>query len=170
MVEEALRERLVRYVAGKFGGYPNVAFLAEDIVQQAYVSAVTGKQYTAEKENFAYLSVVCLRQGYRLFLAQAQEHSRFVGLDDNLVSEADAVDELHRAEDASVVLESLKTLREIERIVVTQRYYGDFSFAEIAKSNGLKLNTVLSHHRRALEKLRPTLTRLLGYGKEQTDE
>jgi DNA-directed RNA polymerase specialized sigma24 family protein len=54
--------------------------------------------------------------------------------------------------------------------VITQRYYNDFSFAEIADRNGLNLNTVLSHHRRALAKLRPQLTRLLGYRKEQSYE
>jgi DNA-directed RNA polymerase specialized sigma24 family protein len=61
----------------------------------------------------------------------------------------------------------LKVLREIERVVITQRYYGDLSFVEIANTNGLKLNTVLSHHRRALGKLRPQLTKLLGYRKEE---
>jgi DNA-directed RNA polymerase specialized sigma24 family protein len=68
------------------------------------------------------------------------------------------------------VLESLKALRDIERVVITQRYYGDFSFAEIAKVNGLKLNTVLSHHRRALDKLRPQLTKLLYFRKDESYE
>jgi len=61
-------------------------------------------------------------------------------------------------------------LRDIEQIVITQRYYGDFSFAEIAKFNGLKLNTVLSHHRRALAKLRPLLIKTFKFGREQHHE
>jgi DNA-directed RNA polymerase specialized sigma24 family protein len=88
-------------------------------------------------------------------------------LDDSgttLLDETDIARELIQTEDAAAVLESLKTLRDIERVVVTQRYYGGFSFAQIAEENGLKLNTVLSHHRRALGKLRPQLTNTLGIG------
>ena len=88
----------------------------------------------------------------------------------SLLDETDIVEEILQAEDTYAVLESLKVLRDIERVVITQRYYGNFTFAEIAKRNGLKLNTVLSHHRRALDKLRPQLTKLLGFGKEQSYE
>jgi DNA-directed RNA polymerase specialized sigma24 family protein len=84
-----------------------------------------------------------------------------------LIDEIDVINEILQTETTDAVLESLKVLRDIEQIVITQRYYGDFSFAKIAEINGLKLNTVLSHHRRALGKLRPKLTNILGYGKEQ---
>jgi DNA-directed RNA polymerase specialized sigma24 family protein len=84
-----------------------------------------------------------------------------------LVDETDAAREIIAAEDTAAILESLATLRRIERIVINQRYYGNFSFAEIAEANGLKLSTVLSHHRRALAKLRPALTKILRFGKEQ---
>jgi DNA-directed RNA polymerase specialized sigma24 family protein len=91
-----LRSTLVRLVRHKFSGYPNVALLADDIVNDAYVRLRASKSYEPGKEH-----------------------------------------------------------------------YGDFSFAEIARINGLKLNTVLSHHRWALGKLRPQLTKLLGYGKDE---
>ena len=125
--------------------------------------------YESNKENFGYLSVVCIRLAYRKFMAQSADFGQ-VYLDaegTSLLDETDIVDEIIHVEDTITVLESLKTLWAVERIVITQRYYGCFSFAEIAKRNGLKLNTVLSHHRRALEKLRPGLTKLLGYGKEE---
>lgn len=171
-MEEELRGSLVSYTRAKFRTCPNVALLAEDIVQQAYVNLTASRLYSPEKENFGYLSVICLRLGYRLFMRQAkeQEELTFESTGLTLIAEGDITEELDRAEDAASVLESLKTLRDIERIVVTQRYYGDFSFAEIAERNGLKLNTVLSHHRRALQKLRPVLTKLLGYGREQRYE
>jgi RNA polymerase sigma-70 factor (ECF subfamily) len=167
-----LRNALLRLIRHKFAGYANVTFLADDIVQSAYINLRSSKSYTPEKENYGYLSVVCIRLAYRKFMAQAADFQQ-VYLDaegTSLLDETDIADELIRAENASAVLESLKILRDIERIVVTQRYYGDFSFAEIAEANGLKLNTVLSHHRRALDKLRPQLTKLLGFGKEESYE
>lgn len=171
-MDEELLTSLLRLIRHKFSGYPNVMLLADDIVHGAYVSLRSSKSYMPDKENYGYLSVVCIRMAYRTFMAQASDLQQ-VYLDaegTSLIDETDIAEELIRAEDASVVLESLKTLREIERIVITQRYYNDFSFSEIANRNGLKLNTVLSHHRRALTKLRPQLTKLLGYEKEQSYE
>ena len=170
-MDEELHDELIRLIKRKFASYPNVASLADDIVNDAYVRLRSSKKYKPEKENFGYLSTVCIRLAYRKFMAQATDFGR-VYLDaegTTLIDESEVADEIIRAENVSAVLESLKVLRDIERIVVTQRYYGDFSFAEIAEANELKLNTVLSHHRRALSKLRPQLTKLLGFGKEQYD-
>jgi RNA polymerase sigma factor (sigma-70 family) len=164
-----LRDALLRLVRHKFASYPNVASLADDIVHDAYIRLKASKSYEPEKENYGYLSVVCIRLAYRKFMIQASDFKQ-VYLDaegTSLIDETDIADEIIKSENAEAVLESLKILRDIERIVITQRYYGDFSFAEIAKNNNLKLNTVLSHHRRALGKLRPQLTKLLCLGKEQ---
>ena len=168
-MDEELRGTLIRLIRQKFKGYPNVAILSEDIVHDAYIALRTSKAFRPDKENFGYLSVVCIRLAYHQFMAQSAELKQ-LSIDTEgttLIAETDIIDELLQAEDTDAVLESLKVLRDIERIVVTQRYYGDFSFAKIAEINGLKLNTVLSHHRRALGKLRPQLTNILGYGKEQ---
>ena len=176
-MNEALRNALLKLIRYKFAGYPNVALLADDIIHDAYVKLRSSSQYSPDKENYGYLSVACIRLAYRRFMVQAEDFQRlYLDAEEDywgfhsLLDETDIVSELMQAEDSSAVLESLKTLRDIERVVVTQRYYGDFSFAAIAKANGLKLNTVLSHHRRALDKLRPQLTKLLGYGKEENDE
>ena len=167
-MDEELRNSLLRLIRRKFAGYPNVAALAEDIVQDAYINLRSSGSYAPEKEHYGYLSVVCIRLAYRRFMLQTADFQR-VYLDAEgalLLDERDIAEELLQTEDTGAVLESLKTLREIERIVIVQRYYGNFSFNEIAKANGLKLNTVLSHHRRALSKLRPRLTKSLGFGKE----
>lgn len=171
-MDEELRNSLLHLIRYKFSTYPNVTILADEVVQEAYLRLRSGKTYSPDKENYGYLSVVCIRLAYRKFMAQGTDFKQ-VYLDaegTSLIDESDIVDELIQSEDATAVLESLKTLRDVERIVITQRYYGNFSFAEIAKRNGLKLNTVLSHHRRALEKLRPQLSKLLGYRKEEDYE
>jgi len=169
-MDRELHNELIRLIRRKFAGYPNVASLAEDIVNDAYIRLRSSKGYELQKENFGYLSVVCIRLAYRKFMAQAADFER-VYMDaegTSLLDETDIAKEIIRTENASAVLESLKVLRDIERVVITQRYYGDLSFIEIANANGLKLNTVLSHHRRALGKLRPQLTKLLGYRKEES--
>lgn len=171
-MDEELRKSLVRLIRYKFATYPNVAILADDIVQDAYLCLRLGKTYSPDKENYGYLSVVCIRLAYREFMSQTADFAN-VFLDEegtSLIAESDILEEIIQAEDAAEVLESLKILRDIERIMITQRYYGYFSFAEIAERNGIKLNTVLSHHRKALQKLRPQMTKLLGYRKEQDYE
>lgn len=45
-------------------------------------------------------------------------------------------------------------LKKIQHDIVVLRYFEDMSFEEISKVTDLKLNTVKSHHRRALLKLR----------------
>ena len=167
-----LRNALLRLIRYKFAGYANVALLADDIVQSAYMRLRSSKSYAPEKENYGYLSVACMRLAYRRFMAQTADF-KHIYLDaegTSLLDETDIAEELIQAENTNAVLESLKILRDIERIVITQRYYSELSFTEIADANGLKLNTVLSHHRRALSKLRPRLTLLLGYRKEESDE
>lgn len=167
-MDEELRKALIVFIKSKFRGYSNVVLLADDIVHEAYLNLLKSNRYSPDKENFGYLSVACLRMAYRQFMAQSKKQNELIHDIPNtvLVSEDDFVNEVIATENTEIVLNSLNTLKEIEKIVITQRYYGDFSFAEIAETNNLKLNTVLSHHRRALEKLRPTLTRLLGLGKE----
>jgi len=168
-MDRELHNALLRLIKKKFAGYPNVASLADDIVNDVYIRFRSSKSYHSEKENYGYLSVACIRLAYRKFMAQTADF-RQVYLDageTDLIDETDIAAEIIQAENANAVLESLKILRDIERVVITQRYYGEFSFAEIAAANGLKLNTVLSHHRRALSKLRPQLTKSLGYGKEE---
>ena len=171
-MDRELRYALLRLIRYKFSDYPNVVLLADDIVQDAYIKLHASKSYKPEKEHYGYLSVICIRLAYRRFMVQKEEfwHIYLDAEGTTLLDETDIANEIIKTEDAGAVLESLKVLRDIEQIVITQRYYGDYSFAEIAKANGLKLNTVLSHHKRALDKLRPQLTKLLRYGKEESYE
>ncbi|HAP44036.1 MAG: hypothetical protein A2087_12875 [Spirochaetes bacterium GWD1_61_31] len=169
-----LRAELVKFVRRKFYSRPDIASMAEDIVQEAFLAlchsmgAATAPEAGADKRNFGYLSVVCLRIGYKYFKAYDADHACRHEAPEwlELVAEGDFVADLLRQDDTALVLASLETLKRLERLIVRQRYFGADTFAAIARRHGLKLNTVLSHHRRALEKLR---SRLTGYFREEEE-
>ena len=152
---EVLRQELVHYIQRKFSNLHNIVVLSEDIVQDAFLLVKNESHY-----NFGYLQTVCIRLAYREYRRQKQQNIDYIDL---LIGEDDVVAEVMQQEQASAVLASLDTLREIERKILTLRYYRDCSFAEISRRTGIKLNTVLTTHYRALEKLRPRLSKIINY-------
>jgi RNA polymerase sigma-70 factor (ECF subfamily) len=115
----------------------------------------------SDKENFGYLSVACVRQAFRCFKAWRVTAAHTSPFEECLcyMAEGDVVEELINSEDTAAVLASLETLKGIEKAIILGRYYGDLKFSQIAEDFGMNINTVLSRHRRALEKLRPRLSR-----------
>ena len=152
---EKLRNQLIRYIRRKFSNLHNIYDLAEDIVHDAFLLAKEDEQI-----NFGYLSMVCIRLAYREYKRQKRQETDYIDL---LISEDDVIKQILEIERASDVLASLDTLRDIEKTILTLRYYEDCSFAEISRKTGIKLNTVLTKHYRALEKLRPRLSKLVDY-------
>ena len=150
---DELRKKLLRFIRRKFSNLDNITELAEDIVHDAFLVVKHEDQY-----NFGYLSTVCIRLAYREYKRQKKQTIDYIDL---LVSEDDVVEQVMEREEASAILVSLDSLREIERTILTLRYYEDYSFAEISRKTNVKLNTVLTIHYRALEKLRPRLSRLI---------
>ena len=152
---EELRRELVRFIRRKFSNLNNITDLAEDIVHDAFL-LVKNESHI----NFGYLSTVCVRLAYREYKRQKRQETDYIDL---LVSEEDVVSQVMERESATEVLASLDTLREIERKILVLRYFEDCSFAEISRKTGIKLNTVLTSHYRALEKLRPRLSKFINY-------
>ena len=152
---EELRNELVRYIKRKFSNLHNIANIAEDIVHDGFLLA-----NNEDKINFGYLSTVCIRLAYREYKRQKRQEVDYVDL---LIGEDDVIEQIIEREKASDVLASLDTLREIEKTILTLRYYEDCSFAQISIKTGIKLNTVLTTHYRALEKLRPRLSKLIDF-------
>ena len=150
-----LRRELVGYIRRKFSNLYDIAVLAEDIVHDAFLLVKDESLW-----NFGYLQTVCVRLAYREYKRQKRQETDYV---DVLIGEDDVVEQVMAAELASAVLASLDTLREIEQRILMLRYYEDCSFAEISRRTGVKINTVLSVHYRALEKLRPRLATVINF-------
>jgi len=157
---EELRGKLVMYMKRKFYSRRNAAAFADEIVNQAFLDVAGSARFSAEMYNFGYMSVVCLRRAYKVFHRNDREDDAVVCLSEAvpLIDEENFVDEIVRAEDTDAVVRSLQTLKQVEQLIINERYYGDFTFREISQRHGVNLNTVLTHHRRALTKLRPMLS------------
>ena len=158
---EDLRRELIKFIRIKFSSRKDIVSCSEDIVNDAFIKLLQSSNYSTEKENFGYLSKVALRVAFTYLKKINTDIKRITPLNKCLsfINEDDFVNDIMREEDTKELLESLEVLKKIERIIVTQRYFGDLRFNEIAEQNNLKLNTVKSHHRRALEKLRKSLTK-----------
>ena len=161
VIDEELRHKLVQFIKCKFASRSEIYEISEDIVNQAYHDMYASKGYKPDKENFGYLSIVALRIAYKHFRRYDTVSKSTIPIDQCLgfIGVDNVINEILHAEETSEILDSLDTLKKIERVIIVQRYYGELKFAEIASRNNLNLNTVLSHHRRSLEKLRSTLTR-----------
>ena len=163
-VAEALRENLIKYIRKKFYTRRNIIDAADDIVNQAFLDVMKSPGFKSEQFNFGYMSLACIRTAYKVF-HRSDENDLNLCFDTNLplIDRNDFVDEIAKASDTADILNSLQTLKRIEQIIVRERYYGDFTFREISERHGINLNTVLTHHRRALEKLRPILSLYFKY-------
>jgi RNA polymerase sigma factor (sigma-70 family) len=162
---ENLRDNLVSYVRKKFYTRRNILDIADEIVNQTFLDVANSPGFGDGHYNFGYMSIACIRTAYKFFHRTDRDNNITVSLDLNLplIDEDSFVDEIINAEDTAFILQSLQILKQIERIIINERYYGNFTFKEISERHNINLNTVLSHHRRALEKLRPVLSRYFDF-------
>jgi len=162
---EFLRENLIQYVKKKFVTRYNIIEVADDIVHNTFINVRKSSNFTEEMFNYGYMSKAVLRTAYKVFHKNDKENIILTDFEsaEPLISEDIFVREIEAAEDTAVIFASLQVLKQVECIIITERYYNDFSFREISETHGIKLNTVLSHHRRALEKLRPHLAKHFNY-------
>lgn len=163
-----LREDLISYVKKKFYTRRNIIDMADEIVNQAFLDVMKSPNFNVEQYNFGYMSLACIRTAYKVYHRNDRDNNIMVSfeLTAALIDEDSFVDEIEKADDTALILQSLQTLKQVEQIIINERYYGNFSFREISERHGINLNTVLSHHRRALEKLRPVLSLYFDYSEK----
>lgn len=151
-----LETRAVYRICLRILGHPHDA---EDVTQEAFVAAYRSiGSYRGEGPLRAWLMRIAARQAYRRI------GKRRPTVDVDSVSEpfiADSSGDPTRlvlsAERDSSVRVAVAALPEPYREVVALRFFGDLSLAEVADATGRPLNTVKTHLRRGLERLRPAL-------------
>jgi RNA polymerase sigma-70 factor (ECF subfamily) len=132
---------------------------AEDVTQESFVAAYRSiRTYRGDGSLRGWLLRIATRQAFRR-LAQ-----RRPTVDIDAIPEprlADASGEPTRLlidrESRDAVRDAVSTLPEPYREVVALRFFGELSLAEVADATGRPINTVKTHLRRGLERLRPVL-------------
>jgi RNA polymerase sigma-70 factor, ECF subfamily len=135
--------------------------VAEELTQEVFCRAWQARSAYREQGNArAYL----LRIADRLACNCNRRNGTYVNLDSDgwkqfepvgLTSDPPAA--AMRTEENDLLAAALEQLSPPQRRVLLLRYYGQFSFIEIAEVIGCPLNTTLSHCRRGLEALRALL-------------
>jgi RNA polymerase sigma-70 factor (ECF subfamily) len=134
------------------------ADVADDLSQEVFLRAWKGLDLYAEQgEAKAYL----MKIAYRVVCNAKRRRSMEVNVDDETWTAVEPVDakadparNVHQTELNATLSAVLDQLSEAEKKVLTLRYFGEMKFNEIADLIEMPLNTVLSHARRGLTRMR----------------
>ncbi len=132
---------------------------AEDVAQESFVMAYRSLgSYRGDGPLGGWLLRIAIRQAYRR-LGQRRETAE---LQPEMALGAPGSDPLSATlagEQQRAVRLAVAALGEPYREVVALRFFGEMSLAEIAVATRRPLNTVKTHLRRGLERLRPMIDR-----------
>jgi RNA polymerase sigma-70 factor, ECF subfamily len=130
---------------------------AEDVAQESFVMAYRALgSYRGDGPLGGWLLRIATRQAFRR-LSQRRET---VELSAEIPHRSDLADPLQATladERGEMVRRAVATLADPYREVVALRFFAELSLEEIARTTGRPINTVKTHLRRGLERLRPVL-------------
>ena len=132
---------------------------AEDVTQESFVAAYRAMPtYRGEGSLRAWLMRIATRQAFRR-LAQRRPTAELESIPEPTLADAsgDPTRVLLAAEGRRTIRDAVASLAEPYREVVALRFFGDLSLMEVAEATGRPINTVKTHLRRGLERLRPML-------------
>ena len=133
---------------------------AEDVTQESFVAAYRAMtSYRGEGSLRAWLLRIATRQAFRR-LAQRRPTAELDAIPEPKLADVtgDPTRLLVAAEGQRAIRDAVAALPEPYREVVALRFFGDLSLVEVAETTGRPLNTVKTHLRRGLERLRPILS------------
>jgi RNA polymerase sigma-70 factor (ECF subfamily) len=118
------------------------ASAADDVVQETFIRALRAKIGKCTGTVHGFLGTIA----YRLALKEAKREKRNAELDGQNISDPghDPLDRLLNHERDRFVAEAVGTLDTEHRDVLTLRFYGGYSYEEIARLLGIPLGTVKS--------------------------
>jgi RNA polymerase sigma-70 factor (ECF subfamily) len=133
---------------------------AEDVTQESFVAAYRAvRQYRGEGSLRGWLLRIATRQAFRR-LAQRRPTAELDHVDERRLADTagDPMRIAVAAEASARIQDAVAALPEPYREAVALRFFGELSLAEVAESTGRPLNTVKTHLRRGLERLRPLVS------------
>lgn len=133
---------------------------ADEVFQEVFLSVwAKRRQYKFPLTFRSWLFAIAANKAREHFRRRSRRPAgaELVDVADN---ESGPMNDAIKAEHATEVNRALQSLTEQQRSVVILRVWNGLSYAEIATSIGAKEGTARALMHRALEKLRPTLSRL----------
>jgi RNA polymerase sigma-70 factor (ECF subfamily) len=130
---------------------------AEDVTQESFVAAYRSiRTFRGDGTLRAWLLRIATRQAFRR-LSQRRTSVDLAEIPEPRLVDAsgEPTRVLVAADDRRAVRDAVATLPDPYREVVALRFFADLSLAEVAEATGRPLNTVKTHLRRGLERLRP---------------
>ena len=134
---------------------------AEDVTQESFVAAYRSiGQFRGEGSLRGWLLRIATRQSYRR-LAQRRPDAELDAIGEARLADtsADPTRVVVAEERREDVRRAVNELTDPYREVVALRFFGEMSLAEVAEATGRPINTVKTHLRRGLERLRPAFVR-----------
>ena len=132
---------------------------AEELTQEAFMTAYRAiATFRGDGSLRGWLHRIAQRTAFRR-LAQRRPTAPLDAIPEPRPADA-AADPTHVVvadEERAAIREAVLALPEPYREVVALRFFADFSLAEVAEATGRPVNTVKTHLRRGLERLRPAL-------------
>jgi len=115
---------------------------AQDLVQESFVEVIRKLPRHREGSFGAYLSTVA----YHLALKEKKRNGRYVLLDgyDRAGSPESPLDAVLTREKEREITRVIRSLDRHHRDILVLRFYGEYSYKEIARITGLPLGTVKS--------------------------
>lgn len=149
---DSCADRLHHYVTARLGSREAAA----DVVQSVFLRAVRSRRRFRDVENpVAYMFQIARNEAARMAKRGGNNTSTLPS--DQLFIEAG--DAFGQSDDAEVVAAALSRLESDDRELIELKIFGGLTFCEIAGVTGLPQGTVATRYRRALESLRPWLTK-----------
>ncbi len=134
---------------------------AEDVTQESFVAAYRGiRGYRGEGSLRGWLVRIATRQAFRR-LSQRRPSADLAAAGEPALADANADPTriVVSAERRDEIRDAVAGLPEPYREVVALRFFSELSLAEVADVTGRPINTVKTHLRRGLERLRPIVER-----------
>lgn len=130
---------------------------AEDVVQQTFVSAWTGRAgYRGEAGTLpAWLTGICRHRIADAWARRERQRRAVDAVGAMPPAPGDALD--RTAVDRVLLLGELDQLGQPQRGIIELAFYADLTHRQIAERTGIPVGTVKSHIRRTLERLRTRL-------------
>lgn len=130
---------------------------AEDVVQQTFVAAWTGRARLDQQVGSlpAWLTGICKHRIADAWGRRARQEELATAAASTHDAQPPALD--HLVADRVVLLGELDRLDQPQRGIIEMAFYDDLTHQQIAERTGLPLGTVKSHIRRTLERLRNRL-------------